>query len=66
MDFNLLSTNPNAVNLLQQKLSNNKKINWQTLCLNPNAIKLLEYKILTESKLSNTTLNKKNKYDRIS
>ena len=65
LDFEHLSKNPNAINLLQTKLSANEKINWQTLCLNPNAIRLLEYKILEESKLSNTELNKKNIYDRI-
>jgi hypothetical protein len=62
LDFENISKNPNANNLLQKNLSDNKRINWQTLCLNPNAIHLLEYKLSEESK--NNYI--KNTYDRIS
>ena len=37
--WDLLSTNPNAIHLLEQ---NPHKIDWHYLCANPNAIHLLE------------------------
>ena len=39
LKFNYLSSNPNAINLLEQ---NQDKINWDNLSLNLNAIELLE------------------------
>ena len=39
VDWDFLSLNPNAIELLE---SNRDKINWKLLSANPNAIKLLE------------------------
>jgi len=39
INWNALSRNPNAINLLEQ---NQDKINWNALSLNPNAIHLLK------------------------
>ena len=42
LDWEILSQNPNAINLLEQNMD---KINWNEILINPNAIHLLEQNI---------------------
>ena len=42
LDWNILCTNPNAIDLLEENVD---KINWNALSTNPNAITLLEKNI---------------------
>ena len=61
IDCDLLSTNPNAIDLLKEKQD---KINWNRLSLNPNAIDLLKEKIKNNQKFSFVNIKKflKKKY----
>ena len=48
LNWNMLSLNPNAIDLLEE---NYDKINWENLCSNPNAIKILKERIKYEQTL---------------
>ena len=74
--WNLLSENPNAIELLKKRLEyvktiditnleESKKINWVSLSENPNAIELLEQKIEEENALDPDTLANLNYYQKI-
>jgi hypothetical protein len=77
--WNLLSENPNAIELLKKRLKyletletiditnleESKKINWVSLSENPNAIELLEQKIEEENALDPNTLANLNYYQKI-
>jgi hypothetical protein len=65
IDWYLLSGNPNAIELIKEKLEYekkqsrnvlefNEKVNWQKLSANPNAIELLEQKIKEENNQKHT------------
>tara|TARA_B110000858_G_scaffold2027_1_gene2268 strand:+ start:109 stop:1335 length:1227 start_codon:yes stop_codon:yes gene_type:complete len=74
--WNLLSENPNAIELLKKRLEyvktiditnleESKKINWVSLSENPNAIELLKQKIEEENALDPDTLANLNYYQKI-
>ena len=76
--WNLLSKNPNAIELIKKRmkyleekkiditnLEESKKINWGSLSENPNAIELLEQKIEEENALDPNTLANLNYYQKI-
>lgn len=65
IDWYFLSGNPNAIELIKEKLlyeksqdrdvlTINEKVNWEKLSANPNAIELLEQKIKEEKELRDT------------
>ena len=62
INWKLLSSNPNAINLLSANLD---KIDWEELSNNKNAIQLLKEKIENEKKLSVNVYNKLKKFQKI-
>ena len=76
--WNLLSENPNAIELIKKRmkylevqqiditnLERSKQFNWVSLSENPNAIELLEQKIEEENALDPNTLANLNYYQKI-